>query len=146
MLAALLAVTEQLDLMILDLEVTLISDLLLKVFQKILGKLRDLAAAQANQVMMLMLTGIEIRDLIAAAAVAELHLLEKPELDEKFEASIHGRQADLRVIGAQDSMHILGADMLTGTIHEDLQNDLPLRRHLMLTFLQPKSDRSHVVL
>ena len=41
------------------------------------------------------------------------------------------------MIGAQDSMHILGADMLTGTIHEDLQNDLPLRRHLMLTFLQP---------
>ena len=60
MLAALLAVTEQLDLMILDLEVTFIGNLLLKILQKILRKLGDLAAAQANQVMMLMLAGIEI--------------------------------------------------------------------------------------
>ena len=91
MLAALLAIAEHLDLVIFDLKITLGGDLFFKVFQQILRKFRDLAALQANQVMMLMLTGIQVRNLVAAAAVSELHLLEKPQLNEKFQTAIHGR-------------------------------------------------------
>ena len=86
--------------------------------------------------MMLMLAGIEIRNLVAAAAVSELHLLQKPQLDEKLQAAIDSSQADFRMIGAQDHVHVLRADMLARTIHENLQNDLPLRRHLALCRLQ----------
>ena len=120
MLAALLAVTKQFDLVILDLEVAFISNLLFKVFQEILRKLYNLVAVQANQMMVLMFAGIQIRNLVAAAAIAKFHLLKQTQVNKQFQAAVDGGQADLRMVGAQDSMNILRTDMLARTIHENL--------------------------
>ena len=75
-------------------------------------------------------------DFIAAASIAELHLLQDAEVRKQFERAIDGREADLGFPLAQDVVAVLCREMFARMVEEDLQDDLALRRHLVLALLQ----------
>ena len=75
-------------------------------------------------------------DLVAAAAVAELHLLQDAELREKLEAAVDRGEANFGLVVAQDAVDILSRKVLARMIEEDLEDDLALRCHLVLALLQ----------
>ena len=84
----------------------------------------------------MMLRRVRPVDLIAAAAVAELHLLQDAELREQLEAAVDRGEANLGFVVAQDAVYILSRKVLARMVEEDLEDDLALRRHLVLALLQ----------
>ena len=122
--------------MIRDMEAGFRLDILLQMFQQIILELHDFPALGTNQMMMAVHAGICRINLITAAPISEFHFQEYPQIPQKLQTAIDGSQPDLRLAFPQDIMHILCAQMLSRMIHEDLQHFLPLRRQLMLPFLQ----------
>ena len=93
--------------MIDDPESRLLRDILFEILEQVVVEFLHFAALRADEVVVMMARRIDGVDLIAAAAVAELHLLQDAELRKQLEAAVDCRESDVHLPLAEDVMHIL---------------------------------------
>ena len=99
-------------------------------FQEVVFTFPDLAAAQADEMMMEMAFIVAVIQFIAAAAVVEIEFLQEVHLGEEVQRPVDRSQADVGCRLLDHLEDFFGAHMANRAFDEGPQDDLPLRRHL----------------
>ena len=99
-------------------------------FQEVVFTFPDLAAAQADEMMMEMAFIVAVIQFIAAAAVVEIEFLQEVHLGEQVQRPVDRSQADVRRRLLDQLEDFFGAHMADRAFDEGPQDDLPLGRHL----------------
>jgi hypothetical protein len=105
-----------------DGKTVLTGDFFLKPFNARIFELDDLAAGDADQMVMMF---IQVTGLITGLAVAEVTLLGNATLGKQLQGPVHGGITDTRVFLAQTQVKLLGREVGTDT-EELIQNGFPL--------------------
>ena len=98
----------ELELMRLDDEAVPGRDLLLQPLDVAVLELHDLPAGGADQMIMMAL----VRDVIVLRLTTEMSRLRQAGVTEEIQRPVNGRQADVRVFFGQQTVHLLGRDVL----------------------------------
>ena len=85
-----------------------VGDQFLEAFDFLVLKFHDLSAARADQMVMVAL----VRDVVVLRLRAEMARLGQARLAEQIQRAINGRQSDMRVFLRQQTVHLLGGDVL----------------------------------
>lgn len=122
-------VTKKLQVMVNNFKIMLLFHHPLQLAEQVIFHLEDLVAFQTDEMMvvvMIHVLGVCLHQLISAASIPEIHLVQKPQFFQKIQGSVDGSQTDIFPFFPAKLVKFLCAEVSLLVIHENLQHQLAL--------------------